>query len=166
MRLLSTNPQSWIEGWLSSQIASHPPPDVMHKYLVTDDGPGPATAATIFARMQEVGRGNNNRNKLPRVALNYLLRACHCPADLVTAKEALDLYRFKGVDISEDTALLFIKACARIGSSPSESWTGSGAGAGAEEGAGGEQGEEGSSDDAALGTNSFFVFSCWWAPRG
>ena len=120
MRLLSTNPQSWIEGWLSSQLASHPPPDVMKKYL--PPAGEPATAATIYARIVEVGEGNSGRNKLPRVALTYLLRACHRPEDLVLAKKALELYRLKGVEITEEIALLFVKACCRIGSSPSAAW--------------------------------------------
>ena len=123
VRLLSSaNTQTWIEGWLSSLLESHPPPDVMKKYLPSNPAE-PASAATIFAQMEAVGRGNNSRNKLPRVALNYLLRACHSEADLQTAKTALELYRHKGIEISEEIALLFVKACCRIGASPSASWT-------------------------------------------
>ena len=38
------------------------------------------------------------------------------------AKKALELYRLKGVEITEEIALLFVKACCRIGSSPSAAW--------------------------------------------
>ena len=121
VRLLSSaSTQTWIEGWLSSLLESHPPPDVMKKYLPSNPAE-PASAATIFAQMEAVGRGSNSRNKLPRVALNYLLRACHSEADLQIAKTALELYRYKGIEISEEIALLFVKACCRIGASPSAS---------------------------------------------
>ena len=151
VRLLSSaSTQTWIEGWLSSLLESHPPPDVMKKYLPSNPAE-PASAATIFAQMEAVGRGSNSRNKLPRVALNYLLRACHSEADLQIAKTALELYRYKGIEISEEIALLFVKACCRIGASPSASWPGAADGQDEEVA---EDADEGEDVDAGAATSS------------
>mmetsp|Transcript_40600 Transcript_40600/g.52290 ORF Transcript_40600/g.52290 Transcript_40600/m.52290 type:complete len:324 (-) Transcript_40600:252-1223(-) len=103
-RLLSSSP--WVNTWLDKLQISYPPPE---KYLPEN---GPATASSIYDRMLVIG---HHRNKLSRVALHYLLRACHQPGDLDIARDALKLYQGKAIEITEETSLLYVKACCRIG---------------------------------------------------
>jgi hypothetical protein len=71
-RLLSSSP-TWVNGWLDKLRITHSPPE---KYMPQD---GPATAASIYNRMLDIGQ---HKNKLNRTALHYLLRACHQPSDI------------------------------------------------------------------------------------
>ncbi len=57
----------------------------------------------------------NFRNLLPIAALNYLLRVCHTPEDIEIARTAVRLYQAKTIEISEETVLLYVKACCRVG---------------------------------------------------
>ena len=59
------------------------------------------------------GERSHHRNKLSRDALHFLMRACHHPDELETIKKALEMYRLKSIEITEETALLYVKVTGR-----------------------------------------------------
>jgi len=97
-----------IDEWQSQRIELHPTTtDRVRKYVSKGH-----SASAIFDQMLSIGE---HKNKLNREALHLLFRSCYSPADLETARAALELYQKKAIEINEDTSLLFVKACCRVG---------------------------------------------------